>query len=216
MSQTLSKTKIRVVFEQLQKLWPDAHCELEHYNHFQLLIAVILSAQATDKSVNKALAPLFVKIPNFGPVDLEKLGEGGFYEWIRSINFAPTKARNCFKTAQILNSALFEGVVPLNREDLESLPGVGRKTANVILNVVCGLPTMAVDTHVARVSQRLGLVTPTQDRLKIEEQLLSCVPKEFAVQAHHQLIFHGRYLCSARAPKCSACSLQVNCLKVGL
>lgn len=203
------------VFDRLALAWPNAHCELVHNTPFQLLLAVVLSAQATDKSVNKALEPLFKSQPNFGPGDLVKMGELGFLNHIRSIGLAPTKAKNSFRLAQSLLKS-HKGKVPLTRGDLEELPGVGRKTANVVLNVLCGLPTMAVDTHVARLAVRIGISEPTEDRLKIEETLLKRVPERHLVRAHHYLIFHGRYHCTARAPKCPTCPLEDVCPKVGV
>lgn len=211
----LDKKEINNVFSILMETWPNAKCELEHNNHFQLLIAVVLSAQATDKSVNKALEPLLKEQPNFSAFDLVKMGEETFLSIIRSIGLAPTKAKNCYKLSKLLVEK-HKGIVPLNRTELESFPGVGRKTANVILNVLCDLPTMAVDTHVERVSQRMGLASQTQDRLKIEEELLSKVPKKYAVKAHHLLIFQGRYHCTARNPKCESCPIQNICLKIGV
>lgn len=212
---TLTKKQIETVFSILTKTWPNAKCELEYNTSFQLLIAVVLSAQATDKSVNKALEPLLKEQPNFSPKDLVQMGEEQFLKIIKSIGLAPTKAKNCYKLSKILIEKFNENV-PLNRESLVLLPGVGRKTANVILNVLCGLPTMAVDTHVERVSQRIGLISPTKDRLKIEEGLLNIVPKKYAVNAHHLLIFHGRYHCTARNPKCKSCPIDSICLKTGL
>lgn len=213
--QLLPAKDVKKVFDMLAEAWPNAHCELAYKTPFQLLVAVVLSAQCTDKSVNKALVPLWLAFPEFGPLDLVELGQEGFYAHIRSINFAPTKAKNCYLLAQRLVST-YGGTVPLEREALESLQGVGRKTANVVLNVLCGLPTMAVDTHVARLAVRLGLTLPTQDRLKIEEDLLAKVPPQHAVMAHHLLIFHGRYHCQARAPKCATCPLVGVCPKVGV
>ncbi|WP_211363239.1 endonuclease III [Fluviispira multicolorata] len=211
----MNKKQCEDVFKKLSDMWPNAKCELLHNNHFQLLIAVVLSAQATDKSVNKALDPLLIKFPQFSAFNLVEMGEEGFLQIIRSIGLAPTKARNCFKLSQILIDK-YKGEIPLEREKLEALPGVGRKTANVILNVLCGLPTMAVDTHVERLSQRIGLVAQTKDRLKIEQDLLNIVPKKYAVKAHHLLIFHGRYHCIARNPKCELCPIEPLCFKVGL
>ena len=207
--------KAQIIFAQLAMLWPHAHCELAHNTPFQLVLAVLLSAQATDVSVNKALAPLLARMPQFSAADLVHMGEKKFLGVIRSIGLAPTKAKNSVSMAAKLLSE-FAGEVPLTREQLETLPGVGRKTANVVLNVLCGEPTMAVDTHVARVSQRLGLVKPTTDRVKIEHELLALVPSEHAVVAHHLLIFHGRYLCTARAPKCATCPLLPLCPQVGV
>jgi len=211
----LEKRKIENIFSILNNTWPNAKCELEHNNHFQLLIAVVLSSQATDKSVNKALEPLLKEQPHFSAFDLLNMGENKFLTIIKSIGLAPTKAKNCFKLSKILVEK-YNGIVPLNRTDLESFPGVGRKTANVVLNVLCDLPTMAVDTHVERVSQRIGLVKQTKDRLKIEENLLEIVPKKYAVKAHHLLIFQGRYHCTARNPKCGNCPINHICLKVGV
>lgn len=143
------------------------------------------------------------------------MGEKKFLGFIKSIGLAPTKAKNSLAMAKQLIH-LHEGEVPLDRKSLEDLPGVGRKTANVVLNVLAGLPTMAVDTHVARVSVRLGLVRPTENRLQIEDDLLKITPPEWGVQAHHLLIFHGRYHCTARAPKCSMCPIANECKKVGV
>lgn len=200
------------IFSSLHQKWPDAKCELNHNNSFQLLIAVVLSAQATDKSVNKALEPLFTSYPQFSPKDLIEMGEENFLKVIKSIGLAKTKAKNCYNLSKILVTK-YLGEVPKKREELESLPGVGRKTANVVLNVVYKQPTMAVDTHVDRVSQRIGLVEETNDRLKIEEQLLKIVPNQFALQAHHLLIFQGRYHCTAKNPKCDSCPIEKYCLK---
>jgi endonuclease-3 len=205
-----SKNTATFIFETLHNLWPNAQCELEHFNEFQLLIAVVLSAQATDKSVNKALSPLFYENKNFSASDLLTMGEIEFLNAIRSIGLAPTKAKNCFKLSQIIVEQ-YQGKVPLERSALEGLPGVGRKTANVVLNVLCKMPTMAVDTHVERVSKRLGLVNKMANRLEVEQELLKIVPKQHAVQAHHLLIFHGRYHCLARNPKCQSCPLEKVC-----
>ena len=186
-----------------------------HKTPFQLLVAVVLSAQTTDKAVNKALAPLLEKQPGFAPSDLVDLGEKKFLNVIKSIGLAPTKARNSVALARQL-LALHGGDVPMDRKSLEDLPGVGRKTANVVLNVIGGLPTMAVDTHVARVSVRLGLARPTENRLQIENDLLQIVPAEWGVQAHNLLIFHGRYHCTARIPKCEICPVKSQCRKIGV
>ena len=176
---------------------------------------MILSAQTTDKAVNKALSPLLARRPDFAATDLIGLGERRFLGVIKSIGLAPSKARNSVAMARQLVS-LHDGQVPMDRQALEDLPGVGRKTANVVLNVLGGLPTMAVDTHVARVSVRLGLVRPTANRLQIEDELLKIVPSEWGVQAHHLLIFHGRYHCTARSPKCLSCPINRWCKKVGV
>jgi endonuclease-3 len=211
----MSRRRASDIFKKLHQLWPNAQCELVYNTPFQLLIAVVLSAQTTDKAVNKALEPLFLSSPDFSPTDLVALGEKKFLSLIKSIGLAPTKAKNSVGLARILLSR-FDGQVPMVRESLEELPGVGRKTANVVLNVIAGLPTMAVDTHVARVSIRLGLVRPTENRLQIESELVAIVPERWAVQAHHLLIFHGRYHCVARKPRCGSCPVAKQCMKVGL
>jgi endonuclease-3 len=174
-----------------------------------------LSAQATDKSVNKALEPLFSSQPNFSAQDLIKIGETNFLKIIQSIGLAKTKAKNCLALSKILIEK-YNGEVPKIRENLEELPGVGRKTANVVLNVLFKQPTMAVDTHVARVSNRIGLVETTDDRLKIEKKLLEIIPKKFLLKAHHVLIFHGRYHCTAKKPKCESCPINSLCFKNGI
>lgn len=176
---------------------------------------MILSAQTTDKAVNKALEPLLKASPHFSPIDLVKLGEKKFLNVIKSIGLAPTKAKNSVATARQL-ILLHEGRVPLDRQALEALPGVGRKTANVVLNVLAKMPTVAIDTHVARVSVRLGLVSPTNNRLLIEEHLLQRIPKKWLLNAHHLLIFHGRYHCTARSPRCLDCPVATTCLKQGV
>lgn len=211
----LAQVEVDKVFDVLAKTWPNAHCELVHNSPFQLLVAVVLSAQATDKSVNAALEPLLKVHPQFSARDLVELGEDGFRKVIRSVGLAPTKARNCFNLSKSLVEK-YKGEVPLKREQLEELPGVGRKTANVVLNVLCNEPTMPVDTHVARLSQRIGLSAPTEDRHKIELELLRKVPPRHIVRAHHYLIFHGRYHCTARAPKCESCPLLKLCPRNGL
>ncbi|MEN9824754.1 MAG: hypothetical protein RI953_499 [Pseudomonadota bacterium] len=211
----LKPVEIENVFRTLEQLWPDAHCELNHNNDFQLLIAVVLSSQTTDKAVNKALEPLLRLNPGFSAPDLIEMGEKKFLNVIKSIGLAPTKAKNSVALARQLVS-LHGGQVPLDRASLEALPGVGRKTANVVLNVLAGLPTMAVDTHVARVSVRLGLVAKTDNRLRIEEELVAKVPPAWGVIAHHLLIFHGRYHCTARAPKCTDCPVFALCKRVGI
>jgi endonuclease-3 len=211
-SRSVNATRI---FELLHSLWPEAHCELEHYNAFQLLVAVVLSAQATDVSVNKSFGAYVRKNPDFGPPDLIALGERKFLNVIRTIGLAPTKAKNCLLLSKRIVEA-FGGEVPRQREDLESLAGVGRKTASVVLNVLYGEPTMAVDTHVARLAVRLGLATPGSNREEIEVALVRQVPDSLARSSHHALIFHGRYLCSARKPRCSECALVSICPRIGV
>jgi endonuclease-3 len=209
------KRRAAKLFDALAQIWPNAHCELTHHNEFQLLVAVVLSAQTTDVAVNRSFGSYITKNPKFSPSDLVAMGESRFLSIIKSIGLAPTKARNCFALARQLMDR-FEGNVPSNRDDLESLPGVGRKTANVVLNVLFGEPTMAVDTHVARLAVRLGLAPDGVNREVIERRLLAVVPTRHAARAHHYLIFHGRYLCSARKPQCSQCAVRDLCPKVGV
>jgi endonuclease-3 len=181
--------------------------ELEFRTPFELLVAVILSAQATDKSVNLATARLF---PRHGtPQALLALGEAGLLEHIRTIGLAPTKARNVLAACRLLIER-HGGVVPPSREALEALPGVGRKTANVVLNVAFGQPTIAVDTHVFRVANRTGLA-PGKTVREVEEGLLRITPKKHLRDAHHHLILHGRYVCTARKPACPTCVIAREC-----
>ena len=208
----MTPQKIKKILKILKATWPDAKCELKSNNDFQFLLAVMLSAQTTDKAVNKALAPLLNEKPDFDSSDLMKMGAEKFLEKIKTIGLAPTKSKNAVKTAEIL-TIRYEKKVPLKRAELESLPGVGRKTANVVLAHLAGENVIAVDTHVARVSQRIGLVSPTDDRTKIEKELMKIIPKKLVKDAHHSLIFHGRYLCFARNPKCAQCPLEKICLK---
>jgi endonuclease-3 len=198
---------INKIFERLQAANPEPTTELIYRTNFELLIAVILSAQATDTSVNKATAGLF-KAANT-PEKLLALGEAGLKQHIKSIGLYSTKAKNILKTCQIL-IAKFQSSVPDDRESLESLPGVGRKTANVILNTCFGQPTIAVDTHIFRVSNRIGLAqgkTP----LEVERQLEKNIPKQYKQNAHHWLILHGRYTCIARKPRCPTCIIRDLC-----
>ena len=209
----LPKKKIQSVFEMLSLSWPEAECELFYKTPFQLLLAVVLSAQATDKSVNKVMRPFLESHPGFSPSDLLELGEKGFFNLIKTIGLAPTKSKNCFLLSKKLVER-FDSQVPKNREDLESLNGVGRKTASVVLNVLHGEAVVAVDTHVARLSNRIGLLPKkTENRDMIEKQLFEVIPKEFITRAHHFLIFHGRYHCLARKPKCKSCFLKTLCPK---
>jgi endonuclease-3 len=197
----------REIFARLQAANPAPRSELEYASPFQLLVAVMLSAQATDKSVNRATVALFRDAPT--PAAMLALGVAGLSPYIRSIGLYNTKARNVIETCRILVER-FAGEVPRDRESLESLPGVGRKTANVVLNVAYGEPTIAVDTHIFRVANRLGLAhgrTP----LEVEERLLEVVPEPFRLHAHHWLILHGRYVCTARAPGCPECRLNDLC-----
>ncbi|MDE1981195.1 MAG: endonuclease III [Betaproteobacteria bacterium] len=195
------------LFRRLQAANPHPTTELHYGNPFQLLVAVILSAQATDKSVNLATAPLFKSIKT--PADLLAFGPERFEEAIRTIGLYRTKARNVLATAHILQEQ-HGGRVPDQREALEALPGVGRKTANVVLNTAFGQPTIAVDTHIFRVSNRTGLA-PGKTPLAVETKLLKVVPPEFRQDAHHWLILHGRYVCRARQPDCARCILLDLC-----
>lgn len=195
------------IFCTLAKANPSPSTELQFSNHFELLIAVMLSAQATDVSVNKATAQLF-PVANT-PQKILALGSEELKKYIKTINLFPTKARHVLKTCEILVEK-FHASVPNNREDLESLPGVGRKTANVILNTAFGESTVAVDTHIFRVANRTGLAkgkTP----LIVEHALMKTIPKKYLNHAHHWLVLHGRYICTARNPKCSQCLIRQWC-----
>jgi len=195
------------ILVRLKKLNPNPHCELYYETPYQLLLSVVLSAQATDKSVNAAVTDLY---KNGLTVDhVIALGEKGFLEKIRRIGLAPTKAKNSVKLSQIIKDK-FNGEIPTTREDLESLPGVGRKTASVILGEIFKEPTLAVDTHVFRVTRRLGLhKSPTPE--KAEQKLLSVINRKWLPMAHHWFILHGRYTCIARGPKCDLCTLNDLC-----
>src|SRR6185295_4172305 len=181
--------------------------ELEYSNVFELLAAVLLSAQATDVGVNKATRKLFAVAPT--PQKMLALGLDGITQHIKTIGLYRNKAKNLLETCRILVEQ-HGGVVPRTREALEALPGVGRKTANVVLNVAFGEPTMAVDTHIFRVSNRTGLA-PGKDVLEVEQGLLRRVPERYLVDAHHWLILHGRYVCQARRPLCGECAVSVFC-----
>ena len=188
-------------FRRLQAANPHPTTELAYGSTFQLLIAVILSAQATDKGVNLATRQLFLDAPDaasMGALEVE-----GLVPYIKTIGLYPTKAKNVIATCKIL-TAQYGGEVPEDRDALEALPGVGRKTANVVLNTAFGHPTMAVDTHIFRVSNRTGLA-PGKTPLVVEQKLLKAVPKEFLHDAHHWLILLGRYICKARRPDCERC-----------
>jgi endonuclease-3 len=191
----------------LQAANPTPRSELEYGTPFQLLVAVILSAQATDKGVNRATGALFRDAPT--PAAMLALGVGGLSRYIRTIGLFNTKARNIIETCRTLVER-YGGEVPREREALEALPGVGRKTANVVLNVAFGEPTIAVDTHIFRVANRLGLA-PGRTPLEVEQRLLEVVPEAFRQHAHHWLILHGRYVCTARVPGCPECPLVDLC-----
>jgi endonuclease-3 len=199
--------KIRELFARLKKANPQPTTELIYHNAFELLVAVILSAQATDKSVNKATEKLFKVAPS--PEKILKLGEEKLRTYVKTIGLYKNKAKNIMLTCRLLVDQ-FHSQVPSTREALESLPGVGRKTANVILNTCFKQPVIAVDTHIFRVAQRIGLAkgrTP----LAIEEQLMKVIPLEYLHDAHHWLILHGRYICTARKPKCPDCVINKWC-----
>ena len=203
----MNATKRRAIYETLQRLDPEPKSELEYTSPFELLIAVVLSAQATDVSVNKATRKLY-PVANT-PQALFDLGEEALSDYIRTIGLYRTKAKNVIATCRILLDQ-FNGEVPQDREALESLPGVGRKTANVVLNVAFGQPTIAVDTHIFRVSNRTGLA-PGKDVREVEAKLEKFTPPEFMLHAHHWLILHGRYTCKARSPLCPQCAIEPVC-----
>ena len=198
---------IESFFATLAAANPQPQTELVFTSIFELLAAVLLSAQATDVSVNKATRSLFAQAPT--PQAMLDLGLDAVTESIRTIGLYRTKARNLLETCRILVEQ-HGGEVPRTREALEALPGVGRKTANVVLNVAFGEPTMAVDTHIFRVSNRTGLA-PGRNPLEVEQGLLKRVPARFLVDAHHWLILHGRYVCQARQPQCSRCGVSAWC-----
>jgi endonuclease-3 len=199
--------KADAIFERLAAAVPIPKGELEYINPYTLLVAVVLSAQATDKGVNRATGPLFKVVKT--PEQMLKLGEAKLIDHIKTIGLFRSKAKNVIALSQAL-LANHKGEVPRNREALEALPGVGRKTANVVLNIAFGEPTIAVDTHVFRVAQRLGLAKGKTPR-DIEDQLLKVVPARFMQHAHHWLILHGRYTCVARKPKCPGCPVRELC-----
>ena len=195
------------MFKRLERQNPSPTTELNYASSFELLIAVILSAQATDIGVNKATGKLFKQANS--PEKIIKMGKAKLKENIKTIGLFNTKAENVFKTCRILLDN-HSGEVPKTREELESLPGVGRKTANVVLNTAFGQPTIAVDTHIFRVSNRTGLAKG-KDVRKVEDALMKFVPKEFKQNAHHWLILHGRYTCLARTPRCGSCIIEDLC-----
>jgi endonuclease-3 len=199
----MNRDKRTAIYRVLREKMPAPTTELNYESHFELLIAVILSAQATDIGVNKATDKLY-PLANT-PDAILKLGVGGLKQYIRTIGLYNSKAENIIKTCRILIEQ-HDSVVPRTREELEALPGVGRKTANVILNTAFGEPTIAVDTHIFRVSNRTGLAkgkTP----LEVEKRLVKMTPDEFKLDAHHWLILHGRYVCKARKPLCFECPI---------
>ncbi|MCD6012673.1 MAG: nth [Flavipsychrobacter sp.] len=202
------KERYQFVIDWFQKNNPDAETELNYSNPYELLVAVILSAQCTDKRVNIVTPALFKKFPT--PQKLAKAEFDDVEPLVRSISFANNKTRHLIGMAKMLVEN-FNGEVPGNMEDLITLPGVGRKTANVIISVVFDQPGMAVDTHVFRVSARIGLTTNAKTPLQTEQQLVANIPQELLAVAHHWLILHGRYICVARRPKCEQCGLKPGC-----
>jgi endonuclease-3 len=203
----MKEPQIRELFERFKSLNPKPVTELEHSSPFELLVAVILSAQATDKGVNIATRRLFPAANT--PRAILELGPEGLASYVKTIGLYPTKVKNILATCRILLEQ-YGGEVPRDRDALEQLPGVGRKTANVVLNSAFGEPTMPVDTHIFRVSNRLGLVRGNNPR-EVEEQLLQRVPAEYLLDAHHWLLLHGRYVCKARAPECPRCPVVDLC-----
>ena len=203
----MNPAKRRAIFERLRAANPRPTTELAYASPFELLVAVVLSAQATDKGVNKATARLF-PVANT-PAAIAKLGVDGLIPYVQSIGLYRNKAKNIVALSKIL-LAEHNGAVPAVREALERLPGVGRKTANVILNTAFGQPTIAVDTHIFRVANRTGLA-PGGSVDEVERRLLKFVPDEFRQDAHHWLILHGRYVCVARSPKCGECLIRDLC-----
>lgn len=201
------KTPPQKIIKLLEKTYPEAHCELNFSNPFQLLLATILSAQATDRKVNEITERLFLKYTK--PEDLLHLTQEEFETEIKEIGLYHSKAKNILATSKILFDN-YQGKVPSNFEQLMELPGVGRKTANVVQSNAFGIPALAVDTHVLRVSNRLGLATGNNPD-NVEEQLKALIPREKWSLAHHLLIWHGRRVCIARKPKCMLCPLQLIC-----
>lgn len=203
----MNNAKRHEIFSRWREENPHPTTELEYSSTFELLIAVILSAQATDVSVNKATQKLY-PVANT-PEAILKLGLSGLKKYIKTIGLYNAKAENVMKTCRILVEK-YNGEVPDDRKALEALPGVGRKTANVVLNTAFGQATMAVDTHIFRISNRIKLA-PGKTPLDVEKKLLKVIPKEFLLDAHHWLILHGRYVCTARKPKCGACIIEDLC-----
>jgi len=204
----MNKTKMRYILDEIGKMFPDAHCELNHRNPFELTIAVLLSAQCTDETVNKVTATLFEKYTkpeDYLNVPLEELEND-----IRRIGLFRNKAANIQKLCRIMLDK-YDGVVPESHEGLTELPGVGRKTANVVMSNAFGVPAIAVDTHVERVSKRLAVAKPDDSVLEVEKKLMKLVPREEWTLTHHRIIFFGRYHCKAQNPKCEVCPLLDVC-----
>lgn len=207
MPKPFTRREIEIFFERLKAQRPDPKTELAYTNPFTLLIAVVLSAQATDKGVNRATEKLFRVADT--PAKMARLGEQGLLPYIRTIGLYRNKAKNVMALSLAL-IARHDASVPRSREDLEALPGVGRKTANVVLNIAFGEPTIAVDTHIFRVANRTGLA-PGKSPLAVETQLVMKVPSKYCLHAHDWLILHGRYVCVARRPRCPICGVRDLC-----
>jgi endonuclease-3 len=203
----MTPAEVRLFFVRLRQTMPEPETELEYDNVYQLLVAVVLSAQATDAGVNRATEPLFEKIKT--PAEMVALGEKKLIGYIKTIGLYRTKAKNVIALSRLLVEK-HGGEVPRSHEALRELPGVGRKTANVVMNVAFGEPTIAVDTHIFRVGNRTGLA-PGKNPLEVELRLLKRVPPEFRLHAHHWLILHGRYTCKARKPECPRCVVNDLC-----
>ncbi len=203
----MNKEKRQQIFARLREDNPNPQTELNYASNFQLLIAVLLSAQSTDVGVNKATNQLFIDAPT--PQLMYELGVERLEQYIKTIGLYRTKAKNTIETCRLLLER-HNGEVPNTREELEALPGVGRKTANVVLNTAFRQIAMAVDTHIFRVSNRTG-IAPGKTVLEVEKKLLRLVPKEFLLDAHHWLILHGRYVCQARKPRCGSCRIEDLC-----
>ena len=207
MVRKFSKSEAAEFFARLKKVLPDPKTELEYVNPYTLLVAVVLSAQATDKGVNRATEELFKHVDS--PEKMVKLGVAGLTQYIKTIGLYRGKAKNIIALSKLLIEK-HDGKVPHDREALEELPGVGRKTANVVLNVAFGEKTIAVDTHIFRVANRTGLA-PGKNPREVEDGLVKIVPDEYALHAHHWLILHGRYTCVARKPHCPECVVRDLC-----
>lgn len=203
----LSNQEIKTVFERFKKNNPEPKSELVYKNEYTLLVAVVLSAQATDKSVNNATGDLFEIADT--PKKMLALGEQNLIAYIKSIGLYKNKARHIIELSKMLIEK-FDSQVPSTREELETLPGVGRKTANVVLNVVFNQPTMPVDTHLLRICPKIGLAQGATP-IEVEQSLISRIPEKYMQNAHHWLILHGRYVCTARNPKCQECIIQDLC-----
>ncbi|CAB1368852.1 endonuclease III [Denitratisoma oestradiolicum] len=203
----MNRGKREEIFSRLAAAEPHPVTELKYQTPYQLLVAVVLSAQATDKGVNRATGPLFHDHPT--PQAIATLGEDGLADYIQTIGLYPTKAKNVVALSRLLLER-HGGEVPHDRAALEALPGVGRKTANVVLNIVFGEPTIAVDTHIFRVANRTGLA-PGKDVRTVEDKLVKTTPAPYRLHAHHWLILHGRYICKARTPDCPRCPIRDLC-----